>query len=185
MNWREILISLFLLFAAVLLWQKLSSDEQVDTPTRTSDTELPGYYLQESELVRFNTAGEPLYTIKAERIQENLEDQSLKLSELSIVYGANKLDQWQITADSATLPADRKNILFKGNVLAKQLASSNQASFRSNTLDYDIEKELLTTNDRVTARQGAQQISANGMTLNIKSEKVKLHSNVKIRLRFP
>jgi len=143
MNWREVLISLFLL------------------------------------------QGEPLYTITAERIEEDLSSKSLKLSQLNIVYGASKNEQWQITADQATLPESRKTINFRGNVIAKQLANSNKASFSSDNLNYDIEKEVLTTNARVTAKQGIQRISANGMTLNIKSEKVKLHSNVKIRLQLP
>lgn len=185
MNWREVLISLFLLLAALLLWQKLSSDEQLAIPTSPSNTELPGYYLQGTELVRFNSSGVPLYTINADRIEENLADKSLKLSKLNIVYGTTEQDQWQISADQAILPENRKTIKFNGNVLAKQLNNSSNASFRSDTLNYDIEKEILTTKDRVTAHQGVQRISATGMTLNIKNERVKLHSNVKIRLQFP
>lgn len=185
MNWREVLICLFLFIAAFFLWKNLDTDDETVIETNTSSKELSGYYLHGTELVRFNEEGETLYTITAEKIEENQTDQSLKLSQLNIVYGANKNDQWQITADQATLPNNRKTINFRGNVIAKQLANSNKARFSSNRLDYDIDNETLSTPEFVTARQGIQRITATGMTLNIKTEQVKLHSNVKIRLQLP
>jgi len=185
MNWREAFICLFLFCAALLLWQKLDTDKEVVVDGITTDKELPGYYLQGTELIRFNAQGRPLYTITADRIEENTKDQSLLLSDLNIVYESDSNNSWNIKADQATLPKDRKIINFSGNVIAQQLANKNTARFKSNRLKYDIENEILSTQDQVFANQGIQRISATGMTLNIKNEEVKLHSRVKIRLQIP
>lgn len=185
MNWREALICLFLFGVAYWLWQKLDGDEDIIVSEENHAQDVTGYYLNDTELIRYDEQGQALYTINAERIEEDLATQSLKLSKLDIVYNTEDGAPWKITADVAHLPQDRKQMSFQGNVIAQQATGSNQASFRSDSLNYDIEKEILKTSDRVTARQGLQRITATGMTLNLKTERVKLHSNVKIRVQTP
>jgi len=183
MNWREALICLFLLGASILLWQALKEE---DTPAPIDDVqvqELPGFYLQSTELVRYNKDGKALYTINADHIEQDPVSQELSLSKLSIVYGEKS--EWKIDADAATLPSDRSRILFSGNVIAKQLNSKENVSFKSNTLNYDVNAQRLSTKDRVTTRKGLRSISATGMTLDMPNERVQLHSKVKIRIANP
>jgi len=183
MNWREALICLVLLGASILLWQALKEEDEPVVDIEVNNQELPGFYINGADLVRYQEDGKPIYTIKAESIEQDPKTNQLNLSQLSIVYGIET--PWQINADNATLPNDRKTIQFSGNVEAKPVDNQQNISFRSNSLNYDVEAQRLTTNDRVTAKSGLRRMNATGMTLDMTKERVQLHSKVKIRINNP
>ena len=179
MNWRESLFSLLLLAIALFLWQLLNKQEPDLATDNTGEQILPGYYLNNAELTRFNTNGTPQYTITAEKIEQDPNSNILTLTDINIEY--HEKSQWLITADKAHLPGNREIINFSGNVIATQNSSNENINFTSDTLNYDIERQLLTTQDSIQARKGSQLISAKGMLLDMQNEQVQLLSQVKIR----
>lgn len=178
MNTREILFSIILLVLAGALWQLLKEQDPVLTPISTSQESIPGYYLDTAVLTRYNKNGQAEYTITAEKIEQDLASNNLNLSNIKVDYHAQ--GSWVVKADNAVLPASRDNIKFSGNVSAAQ-DSTSSTSFTSNSLNYNIENQILSTQDSIQAIKGQQVITANGMTLDMKNERIKLLSRVKIR----
>jgi len=178
MNTREIIFSLILLALAGALWQLLKDE----TPAVIDDTPLqkpvPGYYLNNAELTRYNKDGQAEYTISAEKIEQDLATDNLNLTKIHVNYHAQS--NWVIKADNAVLPANRENISFQGNVSAAQ-GNTSATSFKSDSLTYNIAQQVLSTQDSIQAIKGQQVITATGMQLDMKNERIKLLSKVKIR----
>lgn len=178
MSTREIIYSLILLVLAAGLWQLLKEEEPAVINNQQSQEAIPGYYLNTAELTRYNKDGQIEYTISAEKIEQDLASNNLNLSNIEVSYHAQ--GNWVVKADNAVLPATRETISFSGNVIAAQ-ASQNKTSFESDSLNYNIANQVLSTNDSIKAIKGQQVITANGMTLDMQNERIKLLSRVKIR----
>ena len=178
MNTREIIFSIILLALAGVLWQLLKDEDPAVIPNNTSQDAIPGYYIDAAVLTRYNKNGQAEYTITAEKIKQDLASNNLNLSNIQVNYHAQ--GSWIVKADNAVLPATRESIRFLGNVTAAQDNKSN-TSFKSNSLNYNIANQILSTQDTIRAIKGQQVITANGMTLDMKNERIKLLSQVKIR----
>ena len=179
MSWREIIMSLLLLAAAIFLWQLLNDEEPEAVIDSGDKSTLPGYYLNDAELTRFNESGKAQYTIKADKIEQDPNSDVLNMSNITIEYHDSA--EWLITADSAQLPASREEIFFTGHVVASQNLQKDKIRFSSDSLKYNIKSQQLSTDDRISAKKGAQLITANGMLLDMQNERVQLRSQVKIR----
>lgn len=179
MNWRESILTLALLLIALFLWQLLQ-DEEPDTQTQSgSEANLPGYYLNDAELIRYNDNGKPIYTITAAKIEQDPVSDELQLKDIEIEY--HEESNWLITADNAFLPASRDSIDFSGNVIALKQGDSDNIEFSSESLNYSIKEQLLSTEDNIKAVKASQIITAKGMLLDMQNERVQLLSKVKIR----
>ena len=178
MSTREIIFALILLALAAMLWQLLKNEDPEVTTSPISQSAIPGYYLDDAKLTRYNKNGQAEYTISAEKIEQDLATSNLNLSNILVNYHAQ--GNWTVKADNAVLPANRENIKFSGNVIAAQDSESN-TSFNSDSLTYSIAEQILSTQDSISATNGQQVITANGMTLDMKNERIKLLSQVKIR----
>lgn len=179
MSWRESIMALLLLAAALFLWQLLNKEEPGVIDDNGDKTSLPGYYLNEAELTRFNEAGKAQYTIKADKIEQDPNTNVLNMSNIVVEYHDSA--DWLIKADEAQLPTSREEIIFTGNVVATQNSSKDKIRFNSDSLQYNIETQQLSTNDRITVKKGMQVITAKGMLLDMQKERVQLRSQVKIR----
>ena len=178
MNTRELIFSFILLVLAAGLWQLLKEEDPALITHNLSQEAIPGYYLNTAEFSRYNKNGQLEYTINAEKIEQDLASNNLNLSNIQVNYHAQ--GNWTVKADSAVLPASRENISFSGNVVAAQ-NSADKTSFNSNSLNYNIANQILSTQDSIRAIKGQQVITAKGMTLDMKNERIKLLSQVKIR----
>ncbi len=178
MSAREIMYSLILLVLAAGLWQLLKEEEPAIISDPQTQEAVPGYYLNTAELTRYNKDGQVEYTISAEKIVQDLSSNALNLSNIQVKYHAQ--GNWIVKADKAVLPASRENISFSGNVIAAQ-SDQNKTSFKSESLNYNIANQVLSTQDSIRAIKGQQIITANGMTLDMQNERIKLLSRVKIR----
>ncbi len=178
MNTREIIFSLILLVLAAGLWQLLKEEKPEIINNLQSQESIPGYYLDSAELTRYNKEGQVEYTISAEKIEQDLASNNLNLSNIQVNYHAQ--GNWIVKADNAILPASRETISFSGNVIASQ-PDQNKTSFISNSLNYNIANQVLSTKDSIRAIKGQQVITAKGMTLDMQNERIKLLSRVKIR----
>jgi len=181
MNSREIIFSLILFVTAVLLWQLVKDEDPETTDNFVSQEKVPGYYLNGAKMTRYDKNGQAEYTITADTIEQNLATNDLELSNIQVNYHTQ--GSWVINADSALLPSNRKNINFSGNVLAAQEDNKNTTQFSSNSLVYNIETQELKTEDSIRAIKGQQIVSAKGMTLDLKNQRILLESRVKIRFK--
>jgi len=179
MSWRESIMALVLLAAALFLWQLLNKEEPENIQDNSGQKNLPGYYLNDAELIRFNEQGLAQYTIQANKIVQNPQNDELNLTDITIEYHDSSM--WVVKADNAVLPETRENIFFNGNVIASQSESKDKIRFSSDSLTYNIKKQQLSTNDKIKAQKGSQLITAKGMLLDMTNERVQLHSQVKIR----
>ena len=178
MSTREIIFSLILLAMATVLWQLLKNEDPEIIINPISQDAIPGYYLDNAKLTRYNTDGQAEYTISAEKIEQDLVSNNLNLSKIQVNYHTQ--GNWTIQAENAVLPATRELISFSGNVIAAQ-DSESSTSFKSDSLSYDIANQMLSTKDSIQATNGQQLITATGMTLDMKNERINLLSRVKIR----
>lgn len=178
MSTREIIFALILLALAAMLWQLLKNEEPEIVTNTISQEAIPGYYLDNAKLTRYNKSGQAEYTISAEKIEQDLVSNNLNLSKIQVNYHTQ--GNWTIEAENAVLPATRELISFSGNVVAAQGSESN-TSFKSDSLSYDIANQMLSTKDSIQATNGQQVITATGMTLDMKNERINLLSRVKIR----
>jgi len=179
MSWRESIMALVLLAAALFLWQLLKKEEPNRIQDQTAQIELPGYYINGAELIRYDEQGLAQYTILANTIVQNPQNDELNLTNITIEY--HDSSSWKVKADKALLPAARDNILFNGNVIASQTETNNKVSFSSESLTYNIKNQQLSTSDWIKAQKGSQLVTAKGMLLDMTNERLQLYSQVKIR----
>jgi len=192
MNWRETLLCIFLFLLAYFIWQQLDTDSDSKISTAANNQTLLGYYLKDTELVRYDADGQQTYKIIAQTIEQNrLLDKNTdkvqnkyQFSNIEIIY-SNPVtnEQWSITADKASMPESRQQINFSGNVKASSLGDV-KTSLTTDSLLYDIDKQILNTDAAIKAQSNNRSITAKGMTLNLVTERLKLHANVHARIKL-
>lgn len=190
MRWRFFILSILLVVAALTL---LARRERPDTlPTFTSQQPLqPGYFMTDATVTQTGPDGLPLYRMTAQRIQQNPADQSIDLENPRFAYSAEEQNEWTLTADTGHVPSiDARTIDLRGNVrivgrtlpAATDDASTPTALVRTPSLKIDAVTGTANTADRVDFFWGNRQISATGLTADLKAERLKLHSSVHGRL---
>jgi LPS export ABC transporter protein LptC len=162
--------------AAVLAWRMLAGyDSQIETRA-TEDRR--GYYLDDATLTEMGADGAPRIVLRAVHVEQQLSDQSVLHSDLSVDYNAAEAGTWTLTADRGRLLADAKSLQLSGNVVVKGAEARGEAVIQTDQLTYETQSGLVQTAEPVAVRFGKHRLEGRGLRVALNDGTLRLESNV-------
>mgnify|MGYP003504386923 FL=1 len=160
-----------------LLYGLLSGREEPDIEFGTA-ADQRGYYINDATLTEMGKDGRPRVIVHAATIEQQLSDQSVRMSQLELDYHTGESGDWHVTAREGDMPADRKSIRLAGDVAITGAESRGEALIRTERLSYDIDDAIVQTEDPVSVRFGQHLLKARGLRAELNAGTLKLESDV-------
>jgi LPS export ABC transporter protein LptC len=160
-----------------LLYGLLSGHEESDAEFGNASAQR-GYYMNDATLTEMGKDGRPRVIVHAENIEQQLSDQSVRMSQLELDYHTKESGNWHVTAREGAMPADRKSIQLSGDVAITGVESRGEALIRTERLLYDIDDAIVQTEDPVSVRFGPHLLKARGLHAELNAGTLKLESDV-------
>jgi LPS export ABC transporter protein LptC len=161
---------------AVLAWRMLAGyDSQIETRAME---DRRGYYLDDATLTEMGADGTPRIVLRAVHVEQQLTDQSVLLSDLSVDYNAAEAGTWILTADRGRLLADAKSLQLSGNVVVKGAEARGEAVIQTDQLTYETQSGLVQTAEPVAVRFGKHRLEGRGLRVALNDGTLRLESNV-------
>lgn len=150
-------------------------------PPVESGEELPlGYYLRGARLVGTDEQGRIAYRIRAERLDENPEEELLELTGVAVEYQPADETPWRISAAGATAPKDGSQLDLRGNVELESAPTDGGRPVRIATeeLRFFPDSSTVESDETVSIRVGDWQLAAKGLRTHLKGDTLELESDV-------
>jgi LPS export ABC transporter protein LptC len=131
--------------------------------------------------------GKLQYRLEAERVEQRPEDKQISATNLTAHYetpdanaGAADASNWKLTANHATLPDDGKLLQLRGavRVTGQPPAASAPVTLATNSLDYDMQTQEITSREIVDVQMGEQRLQGSGLQANIRLGTMRLETQV-------
>ncbi len=156
--------------------QPATAAEEVDR--ERNDFEAEGVLLRQ-----LDAEGRLQYEIEAERIVQLRNEGGLVASRLTLRHDPpdsepGSTQQWVLTADEATLPAESRIVTLTGNVRARSTppGSRDPLQLEAAELSYDMEKQEVFTDGEVQFTSGGISVRGRGLRVDITEGTVRLES---------
>ncbi|MEM8815787.1 MAG: LPS export ABC transporter periplasmic protein LptC [Pseudomonadota bacterium] len=179
MSLKNVLIYMALVLAAAGSWH-LARDRS-EPAAAAGAAELPqrGFYLKDARIFGTGPSGELVYQIEAEHA-EQVEDQRVDFSNVTLLYAPESRVPWTVNADNASIHNDERRVLLKGHVRALSQGSDDTpgTEIRTEFLELDPDNYTAETDQRVQIRIGERSLTATGMLASLDSNRLELKSNV-------
>ena len=172
-------IIVLILLTTVSFWVSRNQVNEAPEPVAGLDTKLD-YVLHDFELQFFDTNGQHTINMHAPVLRNNPELQLGTIENPVIVL--NQLDTvWNLTSDSATVPADKEYVQLTGQVHVQRHETTTGDWVKLDTRDVRIEvtPQTASTDEPVHMFDGYNRISAIGLNLDMKNNTFKLKQQVK------
>jgi LPS export ABC transporter protein LptC len=150
-------------------------DSQIETRAME---DRRGYYLDDATLTEMGADGTPRIVLRAVHVEQQLSDQSVLLSDLSVDYNAAEAGTWTLTADRGRLLADAKSLQLSGNVVVKGAEARGEAVIQTDQLTYETQSGLVQTAEPVAVRFGKHRLEGRGLRVALNDGTLRLESNV-------
>jgi LPS export ABC transporter protein LptC len=160
-----------------MLYGLLSGHEESDAEFGNASAQR-GYYMNDATLTEMGKDGRPRVIVHAVNIEQQLSDQSVRMSQLELDYHTKESGNWHVTAREGAMPADRKSIQLSGDVAITGVESRGEALIRTERLSYDIDDAIVQTEDPVSVRFGPHLLKARGLHAELNAGTLKLESDV-------
>jgi LPS export ABC transporter protein LptC len=191
-NPRNLLLFGLLACGSLVTWFFASIAEE--EPVRTLDTgPLPGgYFLLGATLYGTNEAGQTVYRIRADRVEQVGESDDILLDEMRLEYNVEPGVLWSVSARRGATDGGRRVLDLLDGVRAVYAAESgtDQTIFETNALHLDMNESVATTDQPVRVLRGRSELTATGLEVDLHSDDWRLGladqegPNVTIRSRL-
>ncbi|HNP36995.1 MAG TPA: LPS export ABC transporter periplasmic protein LptC [Woeseiaceae bacterium] len=176
---RTVILLIVLAVAALMSWY-LARTNQHEAAAKSSLAPVArGYYLTNARILGTDTDGSLLYEIRA-RHAEQQSDQQVRFSVVDIEYSPAAEVPWSVSADSAMISPDQREILLHGNVHASSERgfSGDETDVFTESLTLQPDLYTAATDERVRIQIGERTLSGTGMLAFLKENRLELKSNV-------
>jgi LPS export ABC transporter protein LptC len=177
---RNLLYFLILCAAVAITWraaQRLSLDHESEAKGDRSEPKR-GFYLRDAVVYGTSEGGFPSYTLKAERIDQNIAEDRFDASIIDLKLDDAEGPPWLIQAEQGMIPSDQSYIQLNGNVKARRDQPDPTFSLESPSMRLISADRVAETADPVVIRYGEQQLTAVGMRAYFNEDRVELQSKV-------
>lgn len=168
-----------LLLGAISFWLGHSQDKDKPAPLVGLDPELD-YVLRDFELQFYDELGQPTINMRAPVLRN---DPKLKMGTIEgPVVRLNQADAvWDLTAETATVTADKEHVQLIGQVHVKrnEPASGNWVELNTREVQIEVTPQTATTNQPVSMFDGKNRVNAIGLELDMKTKTYTLKQQVK------
>jgi LPS export ABC transporter protein LptC len=173
-------VTIVAVVAAGALLLNLLAGSPDDASESATAADERGYYLHDARLTELGADGQPRVVVSARSIEQQLADQSVRLTQLELDYTTQEQGEWHVTADRGRMPSDHGSLQLEGNVLVVGTAgrSADKAVIRTDELSYDTRTNVVQTAAAVTVDFGPHQLRGRGMRVGLNQGTLRLESNV-------
>jgi LPS export ABC transporter protein LptC len=173
-------VTIVAMVAAGALLLNLLAGSPDDASESATAADERGYYLHDARLTELGADGQPRVVVSARSIEQQLADQSVRLTQLELDYTTQEQGEWHVTADRGRMPSDHGSLQLEGNVLVVGTAgrSADKAVIRTDELSYDTRTNVVQTAAAVTVDFGPHQLRGRGMRVGLNQGTLRLESNV-------
>jgi lipopolysaccharide export system protein LptC len=180
MSPRTVILIVVLGAAAIGSWYLARSHRPTDDAGTPYDTTYQGYYLKSARILGTGEDGSLLYQIEADHATQEASDR-IEFTDVRIRYSPTADIPWVVNADAATLREGSPRIALRGHVRAvgRSADGTQDTEIRTQYLEFDPERYVAETEERVQIRIGARSLTATGMLASLNDNKVELKSNVR------
>ena len=140
--------------------------------------EQRGYYVLDATLTEIGADGTPRVVVHAKSIEQQLADQSVLLSDLSLDYKTESSGTWTVTANQGRMPPDRGSLLLSGDVKVTGTEARGSAVIRTDRLAYNTASSVIQTADPVSVTFGEHELRGRGLRVVLNDGTLRLESNV-------
>jgi LPS export ABC transporter protein LptC len=171
------------LFAVAIGSWLLARSNKSDTPvTATENPAYRGYYLTDARILGTDADGSRLYEIIAKKAEQQ-SDERIEFSDVHIEYSPDSEVPWSIDARTATLRPDRETVHLQGDVRAVSAEgfSGENTELRTESLDFDPEQFVASTEERIRIQIGDRTLTGIGMVASLREDRLEIKSNVRGR----
>jgi LPS export ABC transporter protein LptC len=144
----------------------------------TAADEQRGYYVLHATMTETGADGQPRLVVRAVSIEQQLADQSVLLTDLTLDYRTASSGTWTVTAENGRMPANRDSLQLSGNVEVRGSEARGAAVIRTERLAYDTRGGIIQTTDPVTVQFGAYELAGRGLRVALNDGTLRLESNV-------
>ena len=137
-----------------------------------------GYYLIDTTMTEMGPTGRPKVIVHARQAEQQLADQSVDASDITLDSPTDKYGTWHGTALRGHLTPDRNTIQLAGDVTMTSQLEQGVAVIHTEHLDYDVDDSVITTSDAVDVRLGAHVLKARGLRADMNAQTLRLESGV-------
>lgn len=172
-------LTVLILLSTISFWVSRSQDEDGPEPVAGLDPELD-YVLRDFELQFFDEFGQPTINMRAPILRH---DPRLQMG--TIEHPVVKLNQadavWGLTADLATVTADKEHVQLLGQVEVKrnEPATGNWVELTTREVQIEVTPQTATTDQPVSMFDGFNRVDAIGLELDMKTKTYSLKQQVK------
>jgi len=149
--------------------------------TAGNDANLPGYFLKQAVLTDYDASGAPGTRIEAERMEQVAHSDQVTLFNVKVDYQPPEGESWTMIGDTAQVEQGAKIVNVQGHVQLQGEPSGAKGLvpiIRTDTLRYDLDRQIVTTQDDVHVDFGANTLNARGMSANLKERTMRLEYKV-------
>jgi len=180
MSPRNIILVIVLTIGALGSWYLAQTNRATEIDVLPYDHEHRGYYLKNARILGTGEDGSLLYEIEAAHAEQETKDR-IEFTDVRIRYSPHADVPWIVHADEATLREGSPRIALRGHVRAVGTRGDEDedTEIRTQYLEFDPERYVAETDERVQIRIGARSLTATGMLASLNDDKVELKSNVR------
>jgi lipopolysaccharide export system protein LptC len=174
----------FAIVALVASWILISPDH-LPTLTAPDASSLPGYYLKNAILTDYDADGAASIRIHADRIDQVDHGPEVALTNVRVDYQSPNGQNWVMLGDTGHLETGGKIVDVAGNVKLTETSTDHAAPavLHTDTLRYDVNSGIATTESDVRIDFGAHALTARGLIANLKERTMRLESKVNGRFQ--
>jgi LPS export ABC transporter protein LptC len=140
----------------------------------------PGYAALGAHLVQTGADGQPLYSLDAARINQQPDDDTVRLTQVQMGFRAASGQEWKARAERGELGQDTGVVQLDGDVhvLGAIPGTQDQAEITTEHIAFDTHAQVVTTPDPVTLTMSGRELRAKGLVARLKEGHVELESGV-------
>lgn len=171
-----------LVFIAVIGGTIIFGGQQAETTATTivEEPREPGYAARDAKLVQTGPDGRPLYTVNANVIRQQPDDNTVELEQATLgLYDSNG-SLWTARGEHGQVGQNTGIVELDGNVQVTGTPQGTQQPVQivSNRLAFDTNSKIASTKDPVTFTWSGQEMKGKGMRATLNDGRVDLESSV-------
>lgn len=172
-------IAVLILLSAVTFWASRSQNDKKPEPLAGLDPKLD-YVLHEFELQFYDENGQPTINMRAPVLRN---DPSVQMGTIEYpVVRLNHADAvWDMTANMATVTADKEHVQLIGqvNVKRSEPATGNWVELTTREVQIEVTPQTAVTDQPVSIFDGRNRVDAIGLELDMTTKTYILKQQVK------
>ena len=171
-----------LVFVVVIGGTIFFGGQQSETtaPTVIEEPHDPGYAARDAKLVQTGEDGRPLYTVDADVIRQQPNDNTIQLEKATLGFFDANGALWTARGNAGQVGQDTREVELSGNVHVNGTPQGTlqPAEIVTEHLNFDTSSKIASTRDPVTWTWSGQEIQGKGMHASLNDGRVQLESAV-------